>query len=139
MEINDYNLSNFTVKVYLKKNKRISFHLFTYLIFKSSINFKTSDLEKYDCHIILKDGTKIEFDKKYYVESPTNYDNSFNGKAKVIELHFSKIMDYILLEDSVIDLVMNFKFREYNYISEKTHSIKSFGILKKMYDERYFE
>jgi len=73
------------------------------------------------------------------VASPTNYDNSFDGRAKVIELHYTKIMDYMLLEDSVIDFEMSFKFKEYNYIPEKTHSIKSFGILKKMYDERYFE
>jgi hypothetical protein len=139
MENDDFNLSNFTVKVYLKKENRISFHLSTYLIFKSSINFVSTDLKKYDCHIILKNGTKIEFDKNYYVASATSYDNSFNGKAKVIELHYSKIIDYILLEDSVIDLEMNFKFKEYNYIPEKTHSIKNFGILKKMYDERYFE
>lgn len=139
MERKNYNLSNFTVKVYLKKNNQISFHLSTYLIFESSINFESTDLKRYDCNIILKDGTKIEFDKKYYVASPTNYDNSFDGKAKVIELHYSKIMDYFLLEDCVIDLVMNFKFKEYNYIPEETYVIKSFGILKKMYDERYFE
>jgi hypothetical protein len=139
MENSNYNLSNFTVKVHLKKNNQISFHLFTYLVFESSVYFESTDLKKYDCHIILKDGTKIEFGKKYYVASPTSYDYSFEGKAKVIELHYSKIMDYILLEDSVIDFEMNFKFKEYNYIPEKTHSIKSFGILKKMYDERSFE
>ncbi len=137
--MNDYNLSNFTVKVYLKKNNRISFHLFTHLIFKTAVNFEATDLKKYNCHIILKDGTKIEFDKNYSVVSPTSYDNSFSGKAKVIEFHFLKIIDYVLLEDSVIDLVMNFEFREYNNIPEKTHTIKSFGILKKMYDERFFE
>lgn len=139
MENNEFNLSNFTVKVYLKKDNRIAFHLATYLIFKSEINFVSTDLKKYDCHITLKNGMKIEFDRKYNVVSPTNYDKSFDGRAKVIELHYSKIMDYIALEDSVIDFELSFKFKEYNYIPEKTHSIKSFGILKKMYDERYFE
>jgi hypothetical protein len=132
------NLSNFISKVYLKKDNKIAFHLRTHLIIESEYYRPSRDLKKYSCFLILKDGSRIDFDKSFYIDTNTDFDYSFSGKAKVIQLQFQKVMEYRALENAVTEIEFRCQFREVNYIPEKEHVIKTFGLLQKMYDERYF-
>ena len=100
---NTINLSNFEVKVYLKKNNRLAFHFNTHLIFGTEKYFDSSDLKKIKCSITLSDGEKICFDKTETTVSETDYDYNFTGKAKVIQLKFESIIEFKELKNSVIE------------------------------------
>ena len=136
---NIINLSSFEVKVYLKKDNRLAFHFNTHLIFGTDKYFPSSDLEKYNCHITLSNGKKINFEKSEKIISETDYDYSFDKKAKVIQLRFETITEYQKLKNSVIEIEISFKFKVYNYVPEKEHIIKTYGILKIINNERNFE
>ncbi|WCC43998.1 hypothetical protein PJW08_09285 [Tenacibaculum finnmarkense] len=131
-----FNLSNFIVKVYRKKDNKISFHLNTHLLFQSENYFNSTDLKKIECSILTNNGLKINFKKIQKTVSEIDYDYSFNGKAKVIEIHMENITEYMDIKNSVVELKMKFQFKEYNYINEKEYLISNYGLLKKMYDER---
>lgn len=136
---NTINLSSFEVKVYLKKNNRLAFHFNTHLIFGTEKYFASSDLKEFNCLITLNNGEKICFNKMEKIVSDTDYDYSFTGKAKVIQLKLECITEHKELKNSVIEIEISFKFREYNYILEKDYIIKTYGILKIINNERNFE
>ncbi|WP_299440098.1 hypothetical protein [uncultured Aquimarina sp.] len=137
MQNKTINLSNFIVKVYRKKDNKISFHLGTHILFQSEDYFASTDLEKIECSFLIKDDLELRFQKIKTIVSNTDYDYSFNGKAKVIQLHMETVTDYMHLENRVVELEMKFKFKEHNYIREEEYSIRNYGLLRKMFDERF--
>ena len=136
---NSYNLSNFEVKVYLKKDNKKAFHFKTNLIFETNNYFPSTDLEIYNCTITLSNGKKIKFDKSEKVVSETDYDYSFNGIAKVIQLKYETITELKDLKNSLILVELVFKFKSYNFKPEKEYILQNYGVLKIINNERNFE
>lgn len=133
------SLSNYTVKVYLKKNHKISFHLFTYLIFETNEYFNSTLLKNIECSFRFNNGNEMNFDKCQHVVSETEYDRTYSGKAKIIEIHMSKITDYFNLENGLIELKLKFKIKGLNYQPDEIYIHNEYGIIKKMYNEKLFK
>ncbi len=139
MEQEEIQLSNKILKAYIKKgNKKIAFHLSSHLMIPTNEYFDSIKLEHLGGNFTLSNGEKINLGKTSWVVSDTDYDYTFNGKMKVIQIHLMEVILFKLIQSEVIDIEIMCQFRFRNRLGRTEMPIKTTGLLRKMYDERRF-
>jgi hypothetical protein len=136
MKRNKITLSNTVVRAYIKRNKKISLHLESYLLIQTEKYFDSENLKGLSGKIKLLSSKSFNFHHCQYVSSSTDYDYNFNNRVKAINVHLSKTIDFTILKNSVIDVEITCSLPNLGINGKK---IKAIGLLKKMYDERRFK
>ncbi len=101
--------------------------------------FNSAALKKIKGCLILESGEKLEFTKITKVVSDTDYDYNFNGKIKVIDIHLSTITEFKKLKNCTVGLKIYFGFEFSPEMIHPECEIITYGLLRKMYDERFFD
>jgi len=101
-------LADTSIRMYRRKDGRVSLRLKSYLLYRSSVPFKLSAyLRSVSCHLRFASGTEIEFDEVSFTEAT---EAEYKLDVMVHEFRASAVTDMETIRSTVANFRMDYSF-----------------------------